>query len=150
MHRFRYPTSLSRPGVLLACLAGSAAVCNADDVITHISQHCAAKATIDYLQNNTIATVDGKIENTYCGASSGSYQIRIRIRGDDGEIEQLMHDETWQRGDDQAVEFHHEYAIPDNVDLLNVRIRKLRCLCAESQNTEQAIRPPPEEGENHD
>lgn len=150
MLRYRFPTSRSRLGVLLACLAGTAAVSNAQEVITHISQHCAAKATIDYLQNNTIATVDGKIENTYCGASSGSYQIRIRVRGDDGEIQQLMHDETWQRDDAQAVEFHHEYAIPENVDLLNVRIRRLRCLCAESQNTEKAIRPPPEQGENHD
>lgn len=131
------------------CLCSGLALAE-ENVITHVSQNCEAKATIDYLQRNTIASVEGRIENSYCGASSGTYIIRVRVRGDDGEIQQFSHEESWQREDHSAVEFSHNYAIPENVDLLNVRIRRLRCLCAESQNLQNDTRPVPEQGENND
>ena len=92
-------------------------------------QTCAAQIYFTYLQKNTVAVVDSTIDNTECDASSGDYTMLVRFRDENNEIQSLEYPETWSRDDDKAVESRKEYFIGDNVDLVTVRSRKLRCVC---------------------
>jgi hypothetical protein len=92
---------------------------------------CQANIAIDYVQINSVASVSGVIENEDCAASGGEYTIQARIRDDNGESTTLDFPETWQRDDDQPVEFSAEYPIGNNVQLVRVRSRGLSCTCAE-------------------
>ena len=92
-------------------------------------QTCAAQIYFTYLQKNTVAVVDSTIDNTECDASSGDYMVLVRFRDENNEIQSLEYAETWSRDDDKAVESRNEYLIGDNVDLVTVRSRKLRCVC---------------------
>ena len=94
---------------------------------------CQANLAIDYVQIGAIASVDGVIENETCAASNGEYTIRARIRDENGETTTLNFPETWQRDDDQPVNFTAEYPIGENVELVNVRSRGLRCECVEPE-----------------
>ena len=95
------------------------------------SRSCKAALELEYYQKGASVHVDKKIRNADCAASSGSYVIEVRYRGSDGEIRSKSFDETWQRDDDQPVVTSSDYAIEDNVDVVRVRSRKLRCECAE-------------------
>jgi len=97
-------------------------------------QYCSASSTIEYLQNDDIATVSGEITNKQCGASSGTYTMNIRYRDQDGDLHELDFEESWQREDDQSVKFKREYAIGENVDLIRIRTRRMRCVCAEIES----------------
>jgi len=92
-------------------------------------QTCAAQIYFTYLQKNTVAVVDSTIDNTECDASSGDYTVLVRFRDENNEIQSLEYPESWSRDDDKAVESRKEYFIGDNVDLVTVRSRKLRCVC---------------------
>lgn len=92
-------------------------------------QTCAAQIYFTYLQKNTVAVVDSTIDNTECEASSGDYTVLVRFRDENNEIQSLEYSESWSRDDDKAVESRKEYFIGDNVDLVNVRAKKLRCIC---------------------
>lgn len=106
---------------------------------TQHKQYCQATTSIEYIQNNAVASVSGKIENEDCPASSGSYTISIRFRDGDGVVHDLDVEETWQRDDDQPVEFAREYEIGRNADLVRVRVRRMKCLCADIQATNDDI-----------
>jgi hypothetical protein len=103
---------------------------------TQHKQYCQAKTSIEYVQNNTVASVSGKIENDDCPASSGEYTMNVRYRDSNGVVHDHDIEETWQRDDDQPIEFSKEYEIGKNVDLIRVRIRRMKCLCAEVQNAD--------------
>ena len=98
-------------------------------------KYCKARLSIEYLQKNTIAAVDGVIENPDCGASSGSYGISVRYRDEAGETHSISSDHTWARDDDQPVTFSSEHVIGENVDLIRVSARRVQCVCAESDST---------------
>jgi len=107
--------------------------------------YCKAGISIEYTQRNTLASVTGTIENEDCDASSGAYRIAVRFRDESGETHDIEHPETWQRDNDQAFTFRHDYPIGENMDLLRVRARKIQCICAgiPTENAETEI-----QGEN--
>jgi hypothetical protein len=81
-------------------------------------------------QRNTVARVDGTIEIADCAACSGDYTIVLRVRDESGETKSLEFGGSWQRADDKPVKFKTDYPIGENVDLLGVRSKGLRCVCA--------------------
>jgi hypothetical protein len=95
-----------------------------------VTAQCKAALSIEYLQLGAIAKVDGVIENKDCAASGGEYTIEARVRDGSGETQKLDFSESWQRTDDQPVNFSAEYPIGDNVELLRIRTSGLRCECA--------------------
>ncbi|HZL95019.1 MAG TPA: hypothetical protein VFB99_15295 [Vicinamibacterales bacterium] len=93
---------------------------------------CDATLALEYTQRDTLVRVEGSIENGTCAASSGDYTIAVSFRDETGELKTLEFRETWQRSDDRPVEFSTDYKIGENVDLVGVRSRRLRCECADT------------------
>ena len=96
------------------------------------SDACETAIRFEFSQRGTLARLQGTIENRTCAASAGEYSVAVRVRDAAGESKTLEFRESWQRADDQPVTFKSDYPIGDNVDLLNVRARPLRCTCAGS------------------
>lgn len=94
-----------------------------------IENRCRAEIATGYLQSDTIADVEGTIEVDGCAAAAGEYTIAARILAANGEQQTLEFSETWQRDDDRAVSFKAAYPIGENVELLNVHVRDVRCSC---------------------
>jgi hypothetical protein len=92
---------------------------------------CAATVDFEYQQRNTVAHVTGAIENAQCAASGGDYVLAVTIRDAKGEVSTLEFPQQWSRSDAASVKFTHDLPIGPNVDLQNVRTRRLRCTCAE-------------------
>jgi hypothetical protein len=95
------------------------------------SRQCAAILTVEYFQRDTIARVHGEIGNETCAASNGNYEIEARVKHENGEAETLVFTESWQRDDDQTIEFTADYPIGDNVELTRLRSRGLHCTCSD-------------------
>ena len=100
-------------------------------------QACKSSLEQEYRQKDTVAAIDATISNPDCGASSGSYTALVRFRDENNELQSLEYPETWQREDDLPIETHREYFIGHNVDLISVRSRKMRCICANSGEVEE-------------
>ena len=92
---------------------------------------CKATIELEYYQKGAAVHVESVLTNAACAASSGSYVIEVRYRGDDAELKSMAFPETWQRDDDQPVKAASDYAIEDDVDVVRVRPKKLRCQCSE-------------------
>jgi hypothetical protein len=92
---------------------------------------CAATVDYEYQQRDTLAHVAGSIENTTCAASHGDYVLAVTIRDANGEVTTLEFPQEWARTDDQAVKLTHDLPIGPNMDLVNVRTRRVRCTCTE-------------------
>lgn len=92
---------------------------------------CQGSIALTYQQRNTIARVTGAIKNPTCAASSGNYELTINVEDADGKRQALNVTETWERSDAADVQFTTDYEIGENVDLVNVRTRRIRCECAE-------------------
>jgi hypothetical protein len=99
---------------------------------------CEAAANSEYQQRNTIARLVSTIAVADCTAASGTFTATVRVRDESGEIKPLDFSETWQRSDDQDVKFTKDYPIGENVELLSVRVRGLRCTCADAPKEEAA------------
>lgn len=100
-------------------------------------QYCQASSSIEYFQSDDVATVTGEIRNEDCATSSGTFTMNVRFRDSDGELHDLEFEETWQREDDQSITFDREYVIGKNVDLVRVRTRRMKCVCAEIPSDDQ-------------
>jgi hypothetical protein len=98
---------------------------------TQHKQYCKAQLWIEYIQRNTLADYNGGIINEDCDASSGAYTISVRYRDETGETHNIETTHTWERKDDQDIEFTGQTLIGENVDLIRVRGRKIQCVCAE-------------------
>lgn len=94
-----------------------------------INLQCKATIGLQYHQRDTIARVNGVIENEACAASSGSYEIEAKVKDENGERKTLVFQESWQRDDDQPVAVAADYPIGENVELIRLRARRLRCKC---------------------
>ena len=92
---------------------------------------CAANVDFEYQQRNTVAHVTGAIENTQCAASGGDYVLAVTVRDANGEVNTLEFPQQWARSDAESVKFAFDLPIGPNVDLQNVRTRRLRCTCTE-------------------
>lgn len=93
-------------------------------------QYCKARLWIEYIQHNTLADYNGGIINEDCEESSGTYTISVRYRDEAGETHNIETTHTWERNDDQDIEFAGQTLIGENVDLIRVRGRKIQCVCA--------------------
>ena len=91
---------------------------------------CQAQLALEWYQTGPSVHVESELSNDTCGASSGSLVIRVSYRGDDGETISADFPETWQRDDDAPVLLERDYYLAENIDVLRVRTRKLRCVCA--------------------
>ena len=92
---------------------------------------CAATVDFEYQQRAALAHVTGAIENTQCAASGGDYVLAVTIRDASGEVNTLEFPQQWARSDAEPVKFTFDLPIGPNVDLQNVRTRRLRCTCTE-------------------
>lgn len=91
---------------------------------------CQAELEMSWYQKGARIRVESELANDDCGASSGTYTVEVRYRGDTQESLKKEFPETWQRSDERPIRSEKEYDIADNVDVIRVRIRKLRCECA--------------------
>jgi hypothetical protein len=96
------------------------------------SSQCEATSETEYQQRNDVARVISTIAIADCKAASGTFTVSVRIRDESGQEKTLEFDETWQRADDQDVHLTADYPIGANVELRRVRVRGLRCTCAEA------------------
>jgi hypothetical protein len=93
---------------------------------------CEATTLTEYFQRNTMAHVEGTVSVANCSAgTAGSFTLVARVRDENGEIKPIEFSETWQREDAQDHPFNSDYPIGQNVELMNVRVRGLKCTCAE-------------------
>jgi hypothetical protein len=96
-------------------------------------QSCNATMDIEYEQRNTVARVEGTIENPSCAACSGEYTIAVRIRDASGEFQTLEFPGKWQRADDKPVKFKADYPVGANVDVVSVRTKGVHCVCTAAE-----------------
>jgi hypothetical protein len=94
------------------------------------SPQCATTVAVEYTQRDTVVSVEGTVDHQDCAASAGEYRLTVSVRDESRELKRLEFLESWQRADDQPVAFTAEYPIGENVDLVSVRARPLRCTCA--------------------
>ena len=98
-----------------------------------LGSQCEASTLTEYSQRGAIASVTGKISIGSCPAgTTGAFTIVARVRDASGEIKPLEFNETWQRDDAQDVSFNAAYPIGEDVELVGVRVRGLKCTCAEA------------------
>ena len=101
---------------------------------------CFPSTSVEYQQSNTLAQVTGVISVDDCAAASGTYRVSLVVRGNDGSSETLQFEESWARDDAAPIQIEKDYAIGENVDLLRVRVRSKRCVCAEpASDTEDDV-----------
>ena len=96
------------------------------------STECGANAALEYSQHGGEVEVEATIENYDCAASFGEFTIEATVRVDGKkDPDKLSFPETWSRDDENPVVITKRYPIGDNVDLMRVKVRKLRCECSE-------------------
>jgi hypothetical protein len=100
------------------------------------TRQCKAEVALSYAQKNTLASVEGTIENATCGASSGSLVLSVRTATESGVLSTQEFTQAWMRDDAQPVAFSAEYPIGANVDLVRVRALRMTCSCAELPQAE--------------
>jgi hypothetical protein len=92
---------------------------------------CEASTLTEYQQRNNAARVTGTVSLSMCPAgTTGSFTLVARVRDDAGEIKPIEFNETWTRADAGDHTFNTDYPIGDNVELMSVRVRNLKCTCA--------------------
>ncbi len=94
-------------------------------------KYCAAAVGVEYTQRDTVVRVVSTIENSDCAASSGEYEISVRVRDANLDAKNLDFTEPWQRDDGKSQTFTHDYPIGTNADVLSVHGRSLECRCAD-------------------
>jgi hypothetical protein len=108
---------------------------------------CEATARTEYQQRNTVARVTGNVSVANCpGGSSGTFDVVARVKDESGETKPIEFAEKWQREGAGDAPFTGDYPIGENVDLVNVRVRNLKCTCAaapEAAAAEAASAPAP-------
>ena len=100
------------------------------------SQPSAAQCEATTLTNTSsgtrLRTSTATVSVANCPAgTTGNFTLVARVRDDNGETRPIEFNETWQRDDAQDVSFNADYPIGENVELMSVRVRGLKCTCAE-------------------
>jgi hypothetical protein len=94
---------------------------------------CEASTYTEYQQRNNVASVSGTVGISACPAgTTGSFKLVANVRDDAGAITPIEFSETWQRADAKDHVFNSDYPIGDNVALVSVRVRGLKCTCEDS------------------
>ena len=91
---------------------------------------CEARLEVEYYQKGDSVHVETVLNNEQCDASSGSYTLQVRYRGDDGEVRTADFEELWERSDAEPITLGKDYYVAENIDVMRVRSRGLRCECA--------------------
>jgi hypothetical protein len=105
---------------------------------------CEASTLTEYSQRNNVARVTGSVSIANCPAgSAGTFDVVARVRDESGEIKPIEFGEKWQRDDVGDAPFTGDYPIGENVELVNVRIRNLKCTCAEAPEVAPAAAAQP-------
>jgi hypothetical protein len=92
---------------------------------------CVASVTTGYFQANTQARVESAIQIEGCAAATGKYTIAARIRDQAGETQTLEFEETFEHAGAQSLTVKRDYPLGENVELVNVRTRAVRCECVD-------------------
>src|SRR5262245_18126837 len=104
---------------------------------------CEASTLTEYQQRNNVARVTGSVSIANCpGGSAGTPDVAARVKDESGEIKPIEFAEKWQREDKGDSPFTGDYPIGENVELVNVRIRNLKCTCAEAPEPAPAVTAP--------
>jgi len=69
------------------------------------------------------------IDNNDCAASSGQYNVRLKIIKENGESQLIEHVESWTRDNDTQFESRKFYDIGNNVELSRTTTSGLTCEC---------------------
>ena len=91
---------------------------------------CEARLDVEYYQKGDSVHVETFLDNDQCDVSSGSYTLQVRYRGDDGEVRTVEFEERWERSDAEPIRLGRDYYVAENIDVMRVRSRRLRCECA--------------------
>jgi hypothetical protein len=104
---------------------------------------CEATTLTEYQQRNNVARVTGSVSVANCPAgSAGTFDVVARVKDESGEIKPIEFPEKWQRDDTGDAPFTGDYPIGDNVELVNVRVRNLKCTCASAPEAAAAASAP--------
>ena len=99
---------------------------------------CRADVHLRFQQRGDKARVDTEIKNEDCAASTGKYELRLRITDAIGERHTLRFSEDWSRENALPIETRKFYDIGDNVELTSIRLKATSCRCTnESAAPEQ-------------
>jgi hypothetical protein len=109
---------------------------------------CGASTTTASQQRDTIARINTTLEIKDCTVASGAFTVALLVKEENGQQKPLEFSETWQRSDDQDVQFTADYPIGDNTELVDVRLRGLRCTCADAADVEPVLAEPAPLAEN--
>lgn len=91
---------------------------------------CEASTRTEFQQYNDVARVSGTVSISMCPAgTTGSFTLVANVRDEAGAVSPIEFSETWQRADAQDHTFDSDYPIGENVDLMSVRVRNLKCTC---------------------
>ena len=102
---------------------------------TQHKQYCQARASIEYIQNDHVASVKGQIAKEGCVQAGGQYTVAVRIRDENGDLRNLEFQEPWSSDSELPLIFQADYEIGDDVDLIRVRTKSLKCVCVDSDDT---------------
>ena len=91
---------------------------------------CEARLEVEYYQKGDSVPVETVLDNDRCAASGGSYTLQVRCRGGDGEVRTAEFEERWERSDAEPITLGKDYYVAENIDVMRVRSRRLRCECA--------------------
>ena len=104
---------------------------------------CAATTVTEYLQQANVAQVTGSISVLSCPAgSTGTFDVVALVKDQSGASKPVEFHEVWRRDEPGDVPFANEYAIGDDVELMNLRIGKLQCTCSTALQPAPAMTPP--------
>jgi hypothetical protein len=92
---------------------------------------CGVDISVQYFQANTAASVQSTIAVEGCPVAGVEYTIVARIRDEGGEVKTLEFNETFSPDDAETLTREADYPIGENVELLSVRARGMRCTCVE-------------------
>jgi hypothetical protein len=102
--------------------------------LDYASKACAANLSLWYYQRDENAHVKSVLTNEDCAASSGEYTLQVRFRDSRNEVLNIDYTETWERADASPVVNATDYYMGEDVDLIRVRSRKLKCVCSEADD----------------
>src|SRR5690349_7862882 len=92
---------------------------------------CAASTVTEYSQQTNVAHVTGSVSILSCPAgSTGTFDVVALVKDKSGASKPIEFHEMWQRAEPGDAPFAGDYPIGDDVELVNVRIRNLKCTCA--------------------